>query len=302
MATERPGASEGATPQRGARTAQQIAGELRSRIDRGETNYGLGQRLPTQRELGEEFGVSRDTIQRAMRELQTEGWIESTQGSGSVVMRARRIHTPKARADRPVPVGLGPLISEAFEADEVSLDAYCLTTESLTDHVGVQADRVARREVSPRSISLRLLLPSLEPRPVFPAAAHDAQDARPYERWATMVEFHTRRLREKLVALRSGGLVSTVDVDVRRVPLTPSHKLYLFNGTSALHGLYVVEERTMPLSDGTEVQALDVLGLQSTLFHYEKTADADAQGSLFVASAQTWFDSYWDRLGEDEGN
>lgn len=300
MATERPGASEGATPQEGARTAQQIAGELRSRIDRGE--YRLGQLLPTQRELVTDFGVSRDTIQRAMRELQTEGWIESRQGSGSRVIRARRIHTPKARAGQPVPVGLGPLISEAFEAEEVSLDAFCLTTESLTDHVGVQADRVARREVSPRSISLRLLLPSREPRPAYPAAADDPSDARPHERWATMVEFHTGRLREKLVALRRGGLVSTVDVDVRRAPLTPTHKLYLLNRTSALHGLYVVENRTMPLSDGTEVQALDVLGLQSTLFHYEKTGDADAQGSLFVASAQQWFDSCWENLGVPEGS
>ncbi|HET6354616.1 winged helix-turn-helix domain-containing protein [Streptomyces sp.] len=271
MATERPGASDGgATPQEGARTAQQIAGELRSRIDRGV--YRVGQLLPTQRELGADFGVSRDSIQRAMRDLQTEGWIESRQGSGSRVIRARRIHTPKARAGQPAPISLGPLISEAFEAEEVSLDACCLTAEALTDHVGVQADRVARGEVNPRSISLRLLLPSTEPKPAFPAAADDPGDTRPYERWAAMVEFHTGRLRDRLLALQRGKFVSDVDVKVRRAPVTPTHKLYLFNGSSALHGLYVVETRAMPLSDGTEVEALDILGLQSTLFHFEKTA------------------------------
>ncbi|MFF3402984.1 winged helix-turn-helix domain-containing protein [Streptomyces sp. NPDC002659] len=183
MATDRPGASDsGPTPPEGACRAHQIAGELRSRIDRGE--YRLGQLLPTQRELGADFGVSSDTVQRAMRELQTEGWIESRQGSGSRVIRVRRIHTPKASAGQPVPIGLGPLISEAFEAEEVSLDAYCLTIDSLTDHVGVQADRVARGEVSPRSISLRLLLPSTEPKPAFPVAAGDPEGTRPYESWA----------------------------------------------------------------------------------------------------------------------
>ncbi|MFE9773871.1 winged helix-turn-helix domain-containing protein [Streptomyces sp. NPDC005931] len=56
---------------------------------RGRTadgTYPLRSFLPSRRDLAEEFGVSRDTVQRAMREPAGEGWIESRQGGGSRVV------------------------------------------------------------------------------------------------------------------------------------------------------------------------------------------------------------------------
>lgn len=195
MATARPYAGDSsATPQHGARTAHQIAGELRSRISRGE--YPPGQLLPTQRQLVMEYGVPRHTMRLAMRELQTEGWIESRQGSGTRVVHTRRIHDPEAQTSHPGPVGLDALASESREAVAIALDALCLTAEPLIDHVGGQSDMVARGEAGTRS--------SHQPRPAHPAAADDSADARRYERWAIMVEFHTRRLREKRAARRAG--------------------------------------------------------------------------------------------------
>ncbi|EST25312.1 hypothetical protein M877_22550 [Streptomyces niveus NCIMB 11891] len=55
----------------------------------------------------------------------------------------------------------------------------------------------------------------------------------------------------------------------------------------------------MRLDDGVEVEALDVLGLGATLFHYLKDQDMESQGSLFVDSAQTWFEKHWAILGAD---
>lgn len=304
MATERPGANEGAVPQGAHGRLSRSPHELRSRINQGV--YRLGARLPTQNVLAAEFKVSRDTIQRAMRELQSEQWIKTTQGSGSEVIRevarAQQIHNPPPPDGPSEPEGFESILATAFQGQEVTLDAFCLTTESLADHFGVLARRLADRQnggesdTLQRSVTMRLLLPSADPRPVFPSAA-DPEDSRPYERWAAMVDLHVARLRETLAALRRMGFVSEAPIEVRRVPLTPTHKLYLFNNVTALHGLYPLERRMMPLEGDEEVAALDVLGLQSRLFRYEKTTDKTSQGSLFVDSARSWFNSYWDHLG-----
>ena len=44
-----------------------------------------GVRLPSERELVQEFGCARMTVHRALRELEAEGLIERRQGSGSYV-------------------------------------------------------------------------------------------------------------------------------------------------------------------------------------------------------------------------
>ena len=50
---------------------QEIADTLRERIRSGELR--AGDRLPTQAELAEEFGVERGTVRQALRELQEDG-------------------------------------------------------------------------------------------------------------------------------------------------------------------------------------------------------------------------------------
>ncbi|WP_343243161.1 winged helix-turn-helix domain-containing protein [Streptomyces sp. SID12501] len=73
----------------GGREFDRVADELRHRMTGGV--YPLGSLMPAQRDLAQEFGVSRDTVQRVLRELRNEGWIESRQGSGSRVVKTQRI-------------------------------------------------------------------------------------------------------------------------------------------------------------------------------------------------------------------
>ena len=47
-----------------------------------------GERLPSVRELAGELAINPNTIQRAYRELETEGWIASVPGKGSFVCEA----------------------------------------------------------------------------------------------------------------------------------------------------------------------------------------------------------------------
>ena len=61
----------------------QLSEQLTRRIVSGQ--YPMGARLPSVRELAEEAGVNPNTMQRAYRELEVQGWIYSVPGKGSYV-------------------------------------------------------------------------------------------------------------------------------------------------------------------------------------------------------------------------
>lgn len=61
----------------------QIADHFRSQIRAGILEDG--EKLPSVRELASELTINPNTIQRAYRELEAEGWIASVSGKGSFV-------------------------------------------------------------------------------------------------------------------------------------------------------------------------------------------------------------------------
>jgi DNA-binding FadR family transcriptional regulator len=66
------------------RLYRQIADQLRQLIDHGE--YPVGSRLPTERELAEQLGVSRPTVREALIALEVEGRLRIRVGSGIYVI------------------------------------------------------------------------------------------------------------------------------------------------------------------------------------------------------------------------
>jgi GntR family phosphonate transport system transcriptional regulator len=64
----------------------QIAGELRQNIQ--EAVFRVGDRLPTEHELSERFGVNRHTLRRAMEVLRQEGIVDVERGRGTFVVSA----------------------------------------------------------------------------------------------------------------------------------------------------------------------------------------------------------------------
>lgn len=67
------------------RSYEPIVAHLQNEIRGGRLS--LGQRLPTERELGEQFGVSRAVVREAIKVLDTMGLVESRQGSGIYVRK-----------------------------------------------------------------------------------------------------------------------------------------------------------------------------------------------------------------------
>jgi GntR family transcriptional regulator len=56
-------------------------------LERIRNQYRPGQLLPTQRELAREYGASLITIKRALSEIGRRGFLQSTRGRGTVVVR-----------------------------------------------------------------------------------------------------------------------------------------------------------------------------------------------------------------------
>jgi DNA-binding FadR family transcriptional regulator len=66
------------------RLYRQIAEQLRALISSGE--YQAGARLPAERDIAKELGVSRPSVREALIALEVEGWVEIRTGSGIYVL------------------------------------------------------------------------------------------------------------------------------------------------------------------------------------------------------------------------
>ena len=74
----------------------QIADNFRNQIRAGILVEG--DKLPSVRELASDLAINPNTIQRAYRELEADGWIASVSGKGSFVCGAPRQENPEAEA------------------------------------------------------------------------------------------------------------------------------------------------------------------------------------------------------------
>ncbi|NGO53297.1 FadR/GntR family transcriptional regulator [Allomesorhizobium camelthorni] len=79
------------------RLYRQIADQLRQLIESGE--FAVGDRLPTERELADQLGISRPTVREALIALEVEGRIRIRVGSGIYVTEPPRAAALVAETD-----------------------------------------------------------------------------------------------------------------------------------------------------------------------------------------------------------
>lgn len=84
------------------RLYQQVADQIRSLIQSG--HFRLGQRLPAERELAQQLGVSRPSLREALIALEIDGTVEIRMGSGIYV-----VATSERRPQSPVSIGESPV-------------------------------------------------------------------------------------------------------------------------------------------------------------------------------------------------
>jgi GntR family hexuronate regulon transcriptional repressor len=109
------------------RLYQQVAATIEREITEGR--YQQGQRLASERDLAEEFGVSRPTVRRAVIALEMRGLLESKQGSGVYVRRVTAASAPPRELD----IGAFDQAEarRLFEGEVAALAATLITDEEL---------------------------------------------------------------------------------------------------------------------------------------------------------------------------
>lgn len=270
-----------------------VADALRARIRNGD--YTPGNRLPTQRALEDEFSVGRSAVREALAVLTREGLLENVgRGSSPTVAEPDR-HT---EAPRSAGVELTDRLHEAFGADHVTLDAFSLTTETLNNALAWPVRQVMDGRLTPRTVTARVLVPSLDARLALPRLIDDPDDPKPRRRLHQMQTSYVHAVDNSLTSLARFGV--EVSLAVRAVPLTPTHKLYLLNRQEALIGYYQVVRNEEAAYQGEQLSLYDVLGLTAKLFRSTSGPDArDEQEVAFVAESRQFFDSLWNTIATD---
>lgn len=273
-------------------SSQEIADALRDRIRAGDLK--AGDRLPTQAELAEEFGVERGTVRQALSSLQSDGLLSNT-GRGSP---PRIADVPPTR-DEPqtTMVGLAPRLAEAFAAPHVRIDAACLTAETLMQALSEPVRLIHEGAIHPKSIDVRILLPSREITLAFPVPVEGRTDDDPvHRRWLEQRNAQGHVLRHNLQTLRHSHGID-VRVTFRALPFTPPVKLYLLNGAEALIAYYMITRREEAVDSGGVLDMYDAIGSTSLLFSFEK--QAGQRDASFVEESQKWFNALWETITTD---
>ena len=110
---------------------KRLAALLRARINSGE--LAVGQRLPSEKDLQDEYGMARETIRKAVGLLRSEGLVEVRQGHGTFVRQrgeqqviklakgeraTTRMPTPVERQDLELAEGVPMLVVTAPDGSE----------------------------------------------------------------------------------------------------------------------------------------------------------------------------------------
>lgn len=109
------------------RLYEQVAEKLATQIASGA--YGVGDRLPSERDLAAAFGVSRPTVREAVIALELDGLVEVKTGSGVYVIA----RTPKSGAPGVTDIGPFELLEarKSVEGEAAGLAATRITDEEI---------------------------------------------------------------------------------------------------------------------------------------------------------------------------
>ncbi|MEU3345498.1 winged helix-turn-helix domain-containing protein [Streptomyces sp. NPDC006700] len=281
--------------QRPQRSHREVADELRHRIRTGVLRPG--QRMPTQAELADEFGIERGAVRQALRILQSEHLLTHVSKGSPATVAAGPVEALTGPAARPLPTtaALAPRMEAAFDASHVVIDALCLTAVSLNLAIGEPLRQIHAGRLKPAKVDVRVLLPSRDIDLAFPVPV-DASDAGRLRRgWLAQRNAQGQVLKHNLLALRATHGID-VHVTFRALPFTPPVKLYLLNEGEALFAYYTLRRREQEI-DQKPLELYDAEGTRSILFAFEQ--GAGARDRAFVEQSHVWFDALWETISSE---
>jgi GntR family transcriptional regulator, transcriptional repressor for pyruvate dehydrogenase complex len=103
------------SPIKTASLVERLAAEVRSQIMAGKLT--VGQPLPTEARMAEEFGVSRPLVREALAQLRAQGFVETISGRGTFIRRPSESDLSEAFAHQLVlAAGPRPTADDLYEA------------------------------------------------------------------------------------------------------------------------------------------------------------------------------------------
>ena len=182
------------------RLYRRIADQIAALIDRGE--YPAGSRLPAERELARELGVSRTSVREAIISLEIAGRVEVRVGNG-IFVRPHAPGLPLAGDDGPGPFELlaarrmieGEIAASAAKlAKRADLEALRATLDEMRD----ADDDSARRDAADREFHVRIA--AITRNGALAQVVGALWDERRGELWTRIEKhFHTPELRARTI-------------------------------------------------------------------------------------------------------
>lgn len=271
----------------------EVADILTQRIRTGVLK--AGDRMPTQESLADEFGVERAAIRQALRLLEEAGLLTGRTRGAPARIAEHPSGVAEAAAGEPQKTAavLGSRLMAAFGAPHVSIDAVCLTAESLNLALAEPLQLIRAGRITPATVKVRLLLPARNLHLAFPRPAEKSGDEKlVHEHWLSLRNSHGAVLRHSLRVLHSTRSID-VEVTLKALPFTPTTKLYLLNGSEALFAYYTIKSREEQIDD-TPMKIYDSLGSDSMIFRFER--GGGKRDEAFVTQSQAWFDGLWETI------
>jgi GntR family transcriptional repressor for pyruvate dehydrogenase complex len=127
------------------RLYRQIAEQLRVLIDRAE--FAPGTRLPPERELATQLGVSRPSVREALIALEVEGLVEVRMGSGVYVRRGGRAPGRQVSAEGPLEIIRARQLIESELAAHAARSMKKAQLAGLHEAIRVMEDEAAAGQV-----------------------------------------------------------------------------------------------------------------------------------------------------------
>jgi DNA-binding transcriptional regulator YhcF (GntR family) len=252
---------------------ERIAARIRQGVTTGRFLPGIAPLDP--RKLAERLQVSRHTVDLPLGLLDNEGLIKY---NGSQVTLPQ---SAEEKTQLPS-IALPKQIKQAFSVPRVYLDVFSLTGETFFATI-LPYLRVLQNQDLPLSISIRLLIADLTQPLTYPSNDEDRL------RLQKMVRTQLALLWHELKKIREHG--RQVKVQVRFVGYTPEIKMYGFNSTDVLRGMYREVQVTKTLNDGSTVPARDTYGWHTPLVHYSRTKGINS--AYWVGAETQAFEDRW---------
>ncbi|MFG1879362.1 hypothetical protein ACGFIV_31440 [Sphaerisporangium sp. NPDC049003] len=194
------------------------------------------------------------------------------------------------------PIGLRPHLERAFEQDHVSIDFAGFSGETLQGVLQEPLDKIRYRQLSPKSLAIRLLLPDTTKPMTLPCKADDLTDDPDFRaRATTITRRHATAILDSVNELATRGAIEKATTQIRVHQAAPLFKLYIINDHDAFFGFYPIQRYELQIGDETH-GIYDLMGKDAAIFHH--SADNDT-GREYVKQSRLWFESMWNTVSRE---